>query len=401
MNSPARVLIVETQSEPGGYWHYAISLTRALMEGGLDATLATIFPYEVLDDQAGIRIRSLGTRPAWTPFRPLYWLRRSLGQVQRWSLLRQIIRETRPEIIHLHNCIGVLDFLGIRYLRTLGIPVILTAHEPDPDKSLTAVDWARYRAANVIIVHALNGIRDLVRGGIEVEKISRVHHGNYLHLCPRSDLSPKDARRRVGLRSNDRVMLFFGTVAPYKGLDILIEAFAQMASDEPNLRLVIAGEPLEDFAPYRKQIEDRGLADRVVLDLRYIPFAEIPAYFLSADLAVFPYRRIYQSGALQLAYGYGRPVVVTDVGGLGEIVQRDRSGLVVPPGDPKALAMGIQRLFQDGVAAEEMGRRGRLAAETSYSWQAVARDIIGIYRLACQSTSPTARGITASATRRS
>ena len=400
MNSPARVLIVETQSEPGGMWHYASSLARALMEAGLDVTLATMDPFETLEDHTGIRIRSLGSA-AQPSFRPFHWLRRGLGQVQRWSRLRQIINEVRPDIVHIHNLLGKFDFLGIRYLRTVGIPVVLTAHDPKPDTGLTAFDWARYRTANAIIVHSVNGIDDLASGGINVERITRVHHGNYLHFCPGSDLSPDEARRSLGLQSTDRIILFFGTILPYKGLDILIDAFARIAADEPDVRLIIAGEPLEDFAPYRNQIKDRGVADRVVLDLRYIPFAELPTYFLSADLAAFPYRRIYQSGVLQLAYGYGRAVVVTDVGGIGEIVEKDRSGLVVPPGDPTALADGIRRLFRDRVAAQEMGRRGRLAAETKYSWEAIARDITEVYRSVCGRVSSNARQVRASATRRS
>jgi len=400
LNSPTRVLIVETQSAPGGMWHYASSLARALTEASLDVTLATIDPFEILEDHAGIRIRSLG-RAAHTPHRHFDWLRRGLGQVQRWNRLSQIIREARPDIVHLHNCLGKFDFLGFRYLRTLGIPVVLTAHDPKPDTGLTAFDWARYRSADAIIVHSLNGIKDLANGGVRVEKITRVHHGNYLHLCPGSDLSPDEARRSIGLRGTDRVILFFGTIFPYKGLDVLIEAFAQIAYDEPDVRLVIAGEPLEDFGPYRKQIEDRGFADRVVLDLRYIPFAELPTYFVSSDLVAFPYRRIYQSGVLQLAYGYGRPVVVTDVGGLGEIVQKDRSGLVVPPGDPTALAAGIRRLLRDSVEAQEKGRRGRLAAETKYSWEAIARDVMEVYHSVCGHGSPNTRQVPASATRRS
>lgn len=381
-------------------WHYASSLARALTDTGLDVTLATIRPFEALEDHAGIRIRSLGERPAPHPFRPLYWLKRALGQVERWIRMRQIIMEVRPEIIHLHNCLGKLDFLGFRFLRALGTPVVLTVHDPKPDTGLTPFDWARYRAADAIIVHSLNGIKDLTDGGIDAQRIRRVHHGNYIHLCPEPDLSPGEARKRVGLRDSDRVVLFFGTILPYKGLDILIDSFAQIASQERDARLVIAGEPLEVFTPYHQRIEEHGIADRVIFDLRYIPFHELPKYFLAADVVAFPYRHIYQSGVLQLAYGYGRPVVVTDVGGIGEIVAQEHSGLVVPPGDPTALAGAIRLLLLDDASAQEMGRRGRLAAESKYSWQSVAQDIIEVYRRACADRSGHPRRVPASAIRR-
>jgi glycosyltransferase involved in cell wall biosynthesis len=372
-------------------WHYASALARALGEAGLDVTLATIRPFEALEDHAGIRIRSLGERPARIPFRPLDWLKRGLGQAERWIRLRQIIAEVRPDLIHLHNCLGKLDFLGFRYLRALGIPVVLTAHDPKPDTGLSPFDWARYRAADVLIVHSLNGIKDLTDGGIDPARIRRVHHGNYIHLCPESDLSQVEARQRVGLRGNERVVLFFGTILPYKGLDVLIDAFARIASRERDARLIIAGEPLESFTPYRRRIEDGGIADRVVVDLRYIPFHELAKYFLAADVVAFPYRHIYQSGVLQLAYGYGRPVVVTAVGGIGEIVSQEHSGLVVPAEDVPALANAIQNLLQDSGSAQEMGRRGRLAAETTYSWPSVAQDIIEVYRRVCETRSGTTK----------
>jgi glycosyltransferase involved in cell wall biosynthesis len=384
LKRPLRVLIIETQSQPGGMWHYASSLSRALGEQGLDVTLATIEPFEALGDHAGVRIRSLGVRAAGVGSGAAHWLRRGLGQIDRWKRLRAVIREVRPDLVHLHNLLGKSDFMGLRWLRALGIPLVLTAHDPVPDTGLTAFDWARYRGADAIIVHSLNGIEDLIRGGVQASRIRRVHHGSYLHLCPESSLSMSEARRLIGLRDDHRVILFFGTIARYKGLDVLIDAFAQISGDMPGARLVIAGEPLEPFAPYSAQIRDRGVADKVVLDLRYIPFEEFPKYFQAADVVAFPYRNIYQSGVLQLAYGYGRPVVATSVGGLGEIVADDQSGLIAPPENPPALATAIRCLFQDSDAAREMGRRGRRAAENKYSWHAVVRDVIDVYRSVCE-----------------
>lgn len=400
MSTPSRVLLIETQGHPGGMWHYASALARALVDAGLDITLATIRPFETLEDHAGIRMRSLGDRVDAVSFRPLGWLRRGLGQAERWVRLRQIVREVHPEIIHLHNCLGRLDFLGFRALRALGIPLVLTAHDPRPDTGLTRFDWARYRSADAIIVHSLNGIRDLTAGGISADRIRRVHHGNYVHLCKDPDLSSGEARRRIGLRESDRIILFFGTILPYKGLDMLIDAFAHIAAQAPNARLVIAGEPLESFAPYDNQITRLGLAERVIRDLRYIPFDDLPSYFLAADVVAFPYRHVYQSGALQLAYGYGRAVVVTDVGGMGEVVAQEQSGLVVPPGNVAALVGAIRRLLEDRVLAETMGRRGRLAAETTYSWRAVAQDVIEVYRGVLEGASRSAGRIPASAARR-
>ncbi len=400
MSNPSRVLLVETQSQPGGMWHYASSLARALTENGLDVALATLAPFEPLEDHAGIRIRLLGDRPGLAGTPVVSWLQRGMGQAHLWYRLLRIVREVRPDLVHVHNCLGKFDFLGFRGLRLLGIPVVLTAHDPRPDTGLTPFDWARYRAADAIIVHSLNGIEDLTRVGVDARKTTRVHHGNYLHLCPGSDLPPHEARRRAGLRDADRVILFFGTILPYKGLDILIDAFSRVASSDPDVRLVIAGEPLESFTPYRRQIETLGLEGRVMLDLRYVPFEELPIFFVSADIVAFPYRYIYQSGVLQLAYGYRRPVVVTDVGGIGEVVAQEQSGLVVPAQDPTALAEAIRQLLHDGATAREMGRRGRVAAETTHSWSAVGQDVLEVYRRVCDETPARAKRVPAAAGRR-
>jgi glycosyltransferase involved in cell wall biosynthesis len=143
---------------------------------------------------------------------------------------------------------------------------------------------------------------------------------------------------------------------------------------------VIAGDPREDFSPYRTQIERLGITKNVILDLRHIPFSELSKYFAACDVVALPYRRIYQSGVLQLAYGFGRPVVVTDVGGLGDVVRSDRTGVIAPTPDAPGVASAIRQLLADPAGAAEMGTRARHHAETTYSWATIARSIGDVYR---------------------
>jgi D-inositol-3-phosphate glycosyltransferase len=377
MKVPQRILVVETQSAPGGMWHYACSLSRALSEAGCEVVLAGTAPYEPVDAGAGVRVVSLGERTVLSPFFLLTWLRRLAIQTARFRRLCILVRQFAPDIVHVHNTIGRLDFLYFRYLKRLGPRVVYTAHDPHPDTGLTRFDWARYRAADVILVHSFNGREDLQAGGIPADRIVRIHHGNYLHLCPTPALTGEDARVSLGLRPGARVALFFGTILPYKGLDVLLEAWSRL---EQPVYLVVAGEPLEDFAPYRQQIARLALDAWVRLDLRYIPFEEFPKFFSAADVVVFPYRHIYQSGVLQIAYAYARPVVATSVGGLGEVVAEDRTGLVVPPEDPGALAAAIERILTVPLEAARMGARGRRLAETKYGWHAIADEVRGVYR---------------------
>jgi D-inositol-3-phosphate glycosyltransferase len=380
LSNSSRVLVVETQSTPGGWWHYACVLSRALADTGCEVALATTVPFEPLEETKSIRVIAIGTRPTPSSFRPLSWLRRALFQFDRFRRLGQAIREFRPDIIHFHNTVGKLDFLYFRWLRLFRRRIVYTAHDIRLDSEVTWFDWARFRAADAILVHSLNAREDLKAGGIDEARIVRIHHGNYLHLCPPSSISPEDARSSLGLHPDDQVVLFFGTISPYKGLDLLIDAFAKVCLENRSAYLVIAGEPLQDFTPYRRLIESYDLTRRVLLDLRYIPFSDFPKYFTSAHAVIFPYRQIYQSGVLQLAYAYGRPVVVTNVGGLGETVAEDQTGLVVPAEDVGALVSAIHSMLADSTAAEEMGRRGRWLAETKYGWDTIAQQISETYR---------------------
>lgn len=380
MVNAERVLLIEPQGEPGGMWHYAGCLSEALAGAGLDVTLATISPYEPLAADHGVGVCSIGTRSNQRSPLPFRLVARAANQLERWKRLHQLVRTLQPAIVHLHNPLSKLDFLHFRHLRHIGPRFAYTAHDPKPDTGTTWFDWARFREADVIFVHSTNAETDLLAGGIEKSKIARIDHGNYLKFCRDVDLPRGEAKRLLGLPSSARVLLFFGTILPYKGLDVLLEAFSLMSPQHPDLYLIVAGEPLEDFTPYRRDIERFGLRGRTILDLRYIPFDEFPKYFLSADAVVFPYRNIYQSGVLQLAYGFGRPVAATNVGGLRELIEQDRTGVVAPAVDARMLADVIFRLLSDPAAAEEMGKRGRHLAATKYAWPTIAQRVIEVYR---------------------
>jgi len=141
-------------------------------------------------------------------------------------------------------------------------------------------------------------------------------------------------------------------VRKYKGLHVLLDALPAVIEAIPDVRLIIAGEFYDDSAPYRAQIERTGLDRHVVLHDRYIPSGEVPFYFGAADVVVQPYVSATQSGVAQIAFHFERPIILTDVGGLAEVVPHERAGLVVPPDDPDALAQAIVRFFVDGMGPE-------------------------------------------------
>ena len=175
-------------------------------------------------------------------------------------------------------------------------------------------------------------------------------------------LAPTAARQALGLDAARPVLLFFGFVRPYKGLDLLLDALPLVRREIP-AHLLVVGEIWGEEASYRQQVERLGLADHVTFVNRYVPNEELGVYFGAADVVVLPYRSATQSGVVQLAFGFGKPVITTRIGGLAEVVADGVSGLIVPPGEPSVLADAILCFYQDelgpvlaaGVAAQ-MGR---------------------------------------------
>ena len=160
-------------------------------------------------------------------------------------------------------------------------------------------------------------------------------------------VSRDDARAALALPPDAPVFLFFGFIRRYKGLHVLLDAWAEVHRQRPDARLVVAGEFYADEEALCQQAARLG--DSVRLDADYIPDSRVPLYFGAADAVVQPYLSATQSGVAQIAFHFGRPVITTDVGGLAETVPDGRAGLVVPPDDAPTLAAALVRFAEDGL----------------------------------------------------
>lgn len=172
-----------------------------------------------------------------------------------------------------------------------------------------------------------------------------------------------EARQKLGIADDRKVSLFFGFIRDYKGLDLLIDAMAQLPADHT---LIIAGEPYGDMAKYHEAIARHGLKDRVIDHIRYISDAEVPLFFSAADAVVLPYKSATQSGITAIAYHFGTPVIATDVGGLKESVEHDRTGLIVPLAEADGIAGAIAGFHASGRAAAYRARIAELREELSW-----------------------------------
>jgi glycosyltransferase involved in cell wall biosynthesis len=159
--------------------------------------------------------------------------------------------------------------------------------------------------------------------------------------------SKTEARQHLQLPLNEKIILFFGFIRKYKGLDLLLEAMATDVIKNSGIKLLVAGEFYEDEKPYNEQIENLNLQSQLFLRTQFIPDSEVKYYLCAADAVIQPYRNATQSGVTPLAYHFEKPMVVTNVGGLPALVPDGKVGLITQP-DPASIASGIIKFYQLG-----------------------------------------------------
>ena len=188
------------------------------------------------------------------------------------------------------------------------------------------------------------------------------------------DAQPRaEARDRLGIASDTPLLLFFGSVRPHKGLNVLLESVAVARRRLPELRLIIAGEFDESEAGYRSQIADLGIARAVDIRNEYVPDADVATLFGASDAVVQPGVKAPQRGIAPVAFHFGRPLILTDLGDFARVVQECDGGLVVPPGDPDALAEAIVTFFIEDLADDLAA--GVRARRHEFSWDGLVEAI--------------------------
>lgn len=329
----------------GGIASSTERLARELQEQGAEVTIYSfrlqypdiLFPgkTQYADDPppAGLHIRTVVNS-----INPLNWIRvgRELAGL-RPDLL--IVRYWLP---FMAPSLGTIARLTRRngHTKVIAIPDNVIPHESRPgDRGLT-----RYLlgAADGFVVMSRSVEQDIRSFDIR-KPVTYVPHPIYDNYGPRVDRDR--ALRHLNLDESYRYLLFFGFIRRYKGLDLLIRALADERLRKRPLRLIVAGEFYEDRSTYEALIRDLGLEEKIHLFAEYIPNEEVKYYFGAADLVVQPYRSATQSGISQLAYHFNRPMLVTRVGGLPEIVEHGKVGYVVET-DVAAIADAIADFFE-------------------------------------------------------
>ena len=312
----------------------------------------------------GLRVRRHLT---W--YNPLGWI---------WSGLR-----TPGEVLHAQWWswpLGVVYCVILLLFRLRGRPIVLTMHNVSAHEAGRFSRWMDrlvVSLADRFIVHSARNVEQLRRRyGIAGERIARIPHGT-IDFSTEEGVTREEARAELGVSPARPTILYFGTIRQYKGLDNLLEALRLVAEEVTDVLLIVAGKPWGDWRQYAAQIERLGLKDHVLLHLDFVPAGAVGTYFQAADLVVLPYRHFEsQTGVGMVALTFGKPLIVTDVGGLPDLVEDPES--LVPPEDPQALAASITKALTDPDGLAAMSAASRRRAE-QHGWADIAARTVELY----------------------
>lgn len=300
----------------------------------------------------------------------------------------------KPKLFHLlwNNKIELFDrTLLMLYYKLLGKRVVFTAHNVNAGKRDQNDSWLnrvtlriQYSLSDHIFVHT-DGMKNemLAEFSIPEEKISVIPFG-INNAVPNTSLSSLEAKRQLGISRGDRSLLFFGNIAPYKGLEYLIAAFGELLKKDRGYRLLIVGKPKGSetyWNQVRRSIASSGIANRVIEKIEYIPDEETELYFKAADVLILPYAHVFQSGVVFLGYSFGLPAIAADVGTLKDDIIEGETGFVFKPRDSSDLARKIDNYFKSELFHNLETRRTQIKeyANERYSWDKVAAIATKVY----------------------
>lgn len=300
----------------------------------------------------------------------------------------------KPKIFHIlwNNKFEAFDrTLLMLYYRLLGKKIVLTVHNVNAgkrdgkDTRLNRFTLrAQYRQADHIFVHT-EGMKRELSGefGTDGRRVTVIPFG-VNNDAPNTSLTPAEAKQQLGIRPSEKVILFFGNITPYKGLEYLVDALQQISGLGGEYRLIIAGRATryqEYWAEIRKRIEQDVEQGRILLRANFIPDKETELYFKAADVLVLPYRHIYQSGVLFLGYGFGLPALAADVGSLKDDIVEGKTGFLFRPEDPVDLAKMIVRYFESELFANLNRYRQDIRdyVARQHSWDIAGKATVDVY----------------------
>jgi D-inositol-3-phosphate glycosyltransferase len=383
----------------GGDKHYAVGLATALISQDISLDFIGSDDLSVPDLLINSRINFLNLRGDQRPDASLP--AKVLRVLRYYAKLICYTATAQPKLFHIlwNNKIELFDrTLLMLYYKLLGKRIIFTAHNVNAGKRDSNDSWLnrlslriQYNLSDHIFVHTSRMKSQLVADfRVPKDKASVIPHG-INNIVPNSGLSTGEAKQKLNVNDDDKTMLFFGNIAPYKGLEYLMTAFCQLLAADRSYRLLIAGKPKEPASYWneiRRTILRPAVADRVIQKIEYVSDETIELYFKAADVLILPYTHIFQSGVLFLAYSFGLPVMAADVGSLKDEIIEGQTGFVFKPRDSSDLARKVDEYFTSELFRNLETRRAQIKeyANERYSWNKLATITTAVYSNLFRST---------------
>jgi glycosyltransferase involved in cell wall biosynthesis len=372
---------------------YAYGLAMALLSKGvsLDVIGSDVVDSPEMHSSPNLRFYNLwpGRRRNATPFSRLS---RTLCH---YASLVRYAASAKPRVFHIlwNSKVQFIDrTLLMLYYKALGKKTVLTAHNVnqgrrDSNDSLFNRITLRiqYGLVDHVFVHTHKMKEELTQQfGVSYRSVTVISHP-INNAFPDTSLTPHEAKRRLGITRDEKTILFFGRIKPYKGVEHLLAACRQLMVGDATHRLIIAGEVQRGNDKYLEVLRSAVTSElnrgQIILKTQFIPDEDIELYFKCADVLVLPYNEIFQSGVLFLAYSFGLPVIATDVGSFREEIVEGRTGYLCRAADPADMAKAIQVYFASDLYRNLDFRRQEIKdyAYVHHSWDAVAELTRNVY----------------------
>ena len=327
-----------------------------------------LFPGSTQFDTSGIAPKDITIHTLINSVNPLSWIKTA-----------RFIKKQKPDFVVFRFWIPFMGpALGsvARMIRKSGVKVLAITDNVVPhEKRPGDVAFAKY------FINSCDGFVTMSKAVMkDLEQFTKTNHKKFLlhplYTSFGEKLDKQIARQKLGININDKIVLFFGLIRKYKGLDMLLDAFAELKS-KPDLKLIIAGEFYEDKQPYLDLINQYQIQDQVILHDKFIANEDVKLYFSATDLVALPYRSATQSGVTQVSFHFEVPTLVTNVGGLGEIIPDKVAGYVVES-NGKAIAEGIKDYFENNrmISFTE----GMKKEKQKYDWSIFVNEVIDLYK---------------------
>jgi glycosyltransferase involved in cell wall biosynthesis len=351
-------IIIITLSKEGGMVHYTAQLSNSLAKL---VNVNLIVPKECntkyFDDNINLKMIKIPVKGNW-----LSW--------DHFNILKvfKIIREVNPDVIHISGSyvwvIGFFFFLKIRKYSVVVTLHDVKAHYGEHTLINKITNYFYLKIADYVFIHGENLKKELLKEGFDKNSVSVIKHGDYSFFTKYSNEKVEE----------DGSILFFGRIEDYKGLKYLLKAIPLIKNEIGDINVIVAGRG--DLNKYDELIEGNS---NIEIINNYIEDELVAELFQRASVVAMPYVEGSQSGIIPIAYSFKKPVVVTDVGSIPEVVDDGLTGFIVPPRDVDALAEALLTILKDDDLREKMGVNCYKKMEEELSWDKISKETVEVY----------------------